>query len=364
MKVPFYNLKAACAPIREDIEAAIKQVIDSQCFILGPKLEEFESQYAALSGCKYCVGVGNGTDALTLALWAAGIGAGDEVIVPAFTFIATVHAITSIGATPKFVDIDTKTYCIDTDKVKEAITEPTKAVIAVNLFGQPCNYLELQELQTVKIIEDNAQGQGSIINGQPLGGFGYINTTSFYPTKNLGCFGDGGAITTNSYHVYQMLKQFRNQGTRSYGVYDMPGVNSRLDEIQAAVLLEKLKYLKAKNEHRNVLAKYYLNYLKDLPVQLPNINKDAAVNWHQFTILAQDRDKLKYYLLSKDIQTTIYWPIPCHLQKAYKSLGYKLGDFPNAESAANSCLSLPIVPELTCDEVGYVCDCIRQFYNG
>ena len=362
MKIPFLDIKRQYKNIRPEIDDAIKKVIFSQFFVLGSELEAFEKEFANYIGSKYCVGVNSGTDALILALLSLGIGKDDEVITPVNTFIATATAITYTGAIPVFVDCDPLTYEIDIKQVEKAITKKTKVIMPVHLYGAP---VEIDRLQIIAkkhnlfMIEDVAQAHGSAFSGKKLGTFGDLGAFSFYPGKNLGAYGDGGAIVTDKKDIYEKLLRLRNHGQVKKYVHDSFGINSRLDEIQAAVLRVKLKYLNKWNNERNKIAEKYNKSLKKYKVQ--KIIKKGKSNYYVYVIETENRDKLQNYLLENGIYTLIHYPIPIHLQEAYSFLGYKRGDFPVAERAAERVLSLPMYPELLESEIVYVTEKIKNF---
>lgn len=347
--------------------ASIAEVYDSNWFILGKKLEDFESAYAQFNGTAFCIGVGNGHDALYIALKVCNIGPGDEVIVPAHTFIATWLAVTNTGATPFPVDVDPITFNLDARKIESNFSTKTKAIIPVHLYGQACNMSAISsfgEQQKIFIIEDNAQAHGATWNGQPTGSFGHVNATSFYPVKNLGALGDGGAITTDNELLAIAARKFRNYGCETKNIGEAQGINSRLDEIQAAVLRIKLEYLQSWNEDRIRLAGVYLSSLAGIgDIQLPLSLPDAQHVYHLFVIRTVKRDALREYLATHHVETMIHYPIPPHLQYSYKGLGYKPGDFPVAESIAQTSLSLPLWPGMSDNQIEYVCDTIKKFFS-
>ena len=355
MKINFVDLKSQYKTIKPEIDKAIKKVVDSQRFILGPQLEAFEKEFAEYLGVKYVVGVGSGTDALILAMLCLGLKNGDEVITPANSFIATTTAIVQVGAKPVFVDCDSETYQIDINQVEKKINKKTKAILPVHLYGAP---VEIKRLQVIAnkhklfLIEDAAQAHGATFKGKKLGTFGDMGAFSFYPGKNLGAYGDGGAIVTNRADFYDKLLKLRNHGESKKYSHDIYGINSRLDEIQAAVLRVKLKHLDKWNKQRSIIAGKYKNSLKNYKTQ--KIIQNGKSVYHLFIIESSKRDKLQKFLLDNGIRTQIHYPIPIHLQKAYKYLGYKLGDFPITEKLAKRILSIPIYPELTKMQLEYL----------
>lgn len=362
MNILFLNLKAQYNNIKPEIDGAIKRVINSQYFILSSELEAFENEFAKYLGVKYVVGVNSGTDGLIFALLSLGIGKGDEVITPTNSFIATTTAIIQVGARPVLVDCNPHTYQIDVKRVEEAITKKTKAILPVHLYGAPAEIDKLQEIATrnkLFLIEDACQAHGATLNNKKLGTFSDLGVFSFYPGKNLGAYGDGGAVVTNEKDLYEKLLKFRNYGQSKKYHHDSFGMNSRLDEIQAAVLRAKLKHLDKWNKERNVVADNYNKSLKNYRTQ--RVIKNGKSAYHIFVIEGKNRDKLQRYLLNKGIHTLIHYPIPIHLQKVYKYLGYRKRDFPNAEKLSKTLLSLPLYPEITNEEIAYVSKLINTF---
>ena len=344
-----------------DIGKAIQRVIDSNQFILGREVGSFEKKYATFTGVKFCAGVGNGLDALSLSLRALGIGKGDEVIVPSNTCQPTWLGVSITGARCVPVEPDELTMNIDPAGIEAAITPRVKAIIPVHLYGQPCEMNKIMSIGRrygIPIIEDNAQAHGATFNGKLTGSFGVLNATSFYPTKNLGAIGDGGAITTNNRRLYESISDLRN-----YGV-DQLGVNSRLDELQAAVLNVKLAQLSKRNWMRQSIATRYLKQLADVPeIQLPLTIKDAVHVYHLFVIRTKYRDALRKYLQKNGIHTMIHYPIPPHLLKVNSSLGFRKGQFPIAETLARTCLSIPSWPGLPKPSQELITESIRRFFE-
>lgn len=344
----------------------MKAGFEKNWYIMGDGVRKFEEEYARFSKVRYCLGVGNGYDALSIALKACQIGPGDEVMVPAHTYIATWLAISRSGATIVPVEPNELTFNIDVREVEKFITPRTKAILPVHLYGQACDMTTLADLSKrhrLLIVEDNAQAHGATWKGNMTGSFGEVNATSFYPTKNLGAVGDGGAITTNNEKVAEFVRRYRNYGFESKNLCEDLGVNSRLDELQALVLSIKLIHLEAWNEQRRAIASIYLERLRGagdlrLPVPLPEANHV----YHLFVVRTLERDRLKEYLKTFSVETMVHYPVPPHLQKAYASLGYKKGDFPITEAIASSCLSLPLWPGMTDDQVHFICDLIIGFY--
>lgn len=365
-RVPYIDIKLSHRPILRELKASLGKIIADGQLILGPNLENFEKNYANFSGVKYSIGVANGLDALILSLLALGIGEGDEVIVQSNTYIATLFAITRVGATPVLVEPNKKTYNIDVSRIEEKITKKTKVIMPVHLFGQVSEMEKIMKIarrHKLFVVEDNAQSHGAEYDGKPAGSFGIVNATSFYPGKNIGALGDGGAITTNRANLQKKVKILRNYGAREKYYNDVIGYNSRLDELQAAFLAVKLKDLVKKNKKRQFLAKKYKKMLDNVgDLILPETADKCTHVFHVFTIRTKRRDELKEYLTNKNITTVIHYPVPPHLQKAYLSLGFKKGDFPIAEELANTSLSIPIFPEMTSYQQDYVIKTIKGFY--
>lgn len=346
---------------------AMEDVFDSEWYVLGKALSHFEKQYATFNKTAYTIGVGNGMDAISIALRALGIGDCDEVIVPANTYIATFLAISSTGAVPVPVEPDVATYNLDPARIEVAITDRTKAILPVHLFGQACQMdaiMTIANRHNLFVIEDNAQAHGAIWQGQPTGSFGHMNATSFYPTKNLGALGDGGAITTNSEELASRSRVLRNYGSEKKYYNQTKGVNSRLDEIQAAVLSVKLKYLVTWNQERKQIARVYDELLSGTgDIILPYIANGATSVYHLYVIRTQKRDALQAYLESNGVGTAIHYPVPAHLQEAYQELGYRKGSFPITEILATTSLSLPMYPGLMEGQIAFIAQKIKQFFR-
>lgn len=356
IKVPFVDFNYVHQSIKEQVEQTFSSVYQGGKFILGEQTRRFEQEYADFTGAEFCVGVSSGLDALMLSLISLGIGKDDEVIVPSNTYIATALAVTHIGARPVFVEPDEDTFTIDPNRISDALTEKTKAIIPVHLFGRPAqmdSILEVAERQGLYVIEDNAQAQGACVRAKKTGSFGTVNATSFYPTKNLGALGDAGAITTNDSEVLRKLKMLRNYGSAKKGENHVIGFNKRLDELQAAVLSVKLKRLAEWNQMRARAAEFYREALSSNPmIVLPEKQlEDETHVYHQFVIRTNQRDKLRQTLAERGIETLVHYPIPPHLQKAYSFLGYGLGSFPIAEKLAVTSLSLPIYPGISHEQL-------------
>ncbi len=365
--IPFLSFKYQNKIYRKEILKAISDVYDSNWYILGEYLEKFEKEYSFLNKTTYTIGVANGLDALTISLKTLNIGEGDEVIVPSNTYIATWLAISNVGAKVVPVEPDILTYNININLIKNSITKKTKAIIPVHLYGQACEMDKINEIadeNSLFVIEDNAQAHLAKWKNLFTGSFGHINATSFYPGKNLGALGDAGAITTNDLNLYNKAKIIRNYGSEKKYHNQIKGVNSRLDEIQAAILSIKLTYLNKFTEQRVELANLYNTYLSSISeIIIPYTNVNATHVYHLYVIQCKNRDSLKNFLETKGISTLIHYPIPPHLQSAYNDLGFKIGDFPIAEKLSNDCLSLPMYPGLTNIEIQYISQCIKSFYS-
>lgn len=365
--IPFLSFRAQTPAFRKKVLRAMADVYEGDNFILGKKTEEFEKQYASFTGVSFCAGVGSGLDAISISLKAIGIGPNDEVIVPANTCIPTWMAVSAVGARIVPVEPDIDTYNIDPKKIRAAITKATRAIIPVHLYGQACDMTSIGKIASehnLAIIEDNAQGHGAEHRGKRTGSFGIINATSFYPTKNLGAIGDGGAITTNDKSLYERVRMLRNYGSREKNLNDEPAGNSRLDELQAAVLTLKLAMLSKWNEQRQLLASIYLKGLKGIgDLMLPATSAGSTHVYHLFVIRTSKRDALRDHLEKLGIHTIIHYPVPPHLQKAYVNSGYRKGSFPVTESISNTVLSLPLWPGMKKAEVNRVISAIRSFYN-
>lgn len=366
MNVPYLDLKKLNLDHDEELTNAFKEVLSSGWYILGDRVSQFEKEYAVFNHTNYCVGVGNGLDALILSLKALNIGEGDEVIVPSNTYIATWLAVSYVGATPIAVEPRIETYNINPDLIEEKITTRTKAIIPVNLYGQAA---ELEEICAIAnkynlyVIEDNAQAQGAEYKGKLTGSWGHINATSFYPGKNLGALGDGGAITTNNLEFDKKVRVLRNYGSEKKYYNEIKGVNSRLDELQAALLSVKLKRLNETNLERIHLAKLYNELLGRVgDLILPQLANQASSVYHIYIIRTKKRNELNEYLAKKGIGTIIHYPVPPHLQKAYSEFNFAVGNFPIAEEIANTCLSLPLFPGLSENDIEYIVEQIKTFY--
>jgi len=364
MNIPLLDLKAQYKSIKPEIQKAINGVIDNSQFILGENVKKFEQEFAKFIGTKCAIGVGNGTDALYLALRALNISTGDEIILPVNTFIATAEAITLNGAKPVFVDINPETYNIDPQKIEKAISRRTRAIIPVHLFGQPADMssiLKIAKKHKLFVIEDCAQAHGAKYKDKIVGSIGDIGCFSFFPGKNLGAYGDAGMITTNNKKLAQKIYILRNHGRLEKYKHKIEGINSRLDEIQAAILRVKLKHLKKWNKARQKNAKIYNKFFKDTNnIIIPQITKNNKSVYYFYVIQIKNRKKIQTKLKNKGISTGIHYPIPLHLQPAYKYLGYKKGDFPNAKKVSKEILSLPIYPELTEKQIKFIVNEIKK----
>ncbi len=365
MQIPMVDLKGQLQAIRKEIDAELGAALDDTRFILGPNVQALEEEFAAYCGSRYAVGVASGTDALHLALKAAGIGPGDEVITSPFTFIATAEAIAYVGATPVFVDVDPKTYNIDPALAAAALTEKTRALLPVHLFGQPADLAPLQELcerHDLLLVEDCAQSCGAEYRGKMTGSFGLAGCFSFFPSKNLGCYGDGGMVTTDDEAVAAELRVLRNHGSRQQYHHNCIGFNSRLDELQAAILRVKLRHLDGYNRGRRRVAELYNQMLADLPLCTPFAAAERTHVFHQYTLLADDRERLKQALADNGIASAVYYPIPLHRQEVFAET-FRHVSLPVAEDLAKRVLSLPMYPELTEDQIASVCRAVRNCYQ-
>lgn len=367
MKIPFLSFDYQDNLFRTQIIESVTNVIDSKWYILGENLRKFEIEYSTLNKISYTVGVANGLDALIISLKALNITKGDEVIVPANTYIATWLAVSAVGAIPIPVEPDINTNNINIELIQNHINSKTKAIIPVHLYGLPCDMNQIMKIaydNNLYVIEDNAQAHFAKCDDQMTGTFGHINATSFYPGKNLGAIGDAGAITTNNINFYEFVLKYRNYGSNIKYYNDIKGINSRLDEIQASILRVKLNYLDLITNQRISIAQEYTKLLQDvkeikLPKEFPNLKHV----YHLYVIHCEERDELQKFLTKKNIGTLIHYPVPPHLQEAYRDLGYKIGSFPISEKLAKECLSLPIYPGMKIEEIIYVVDSIKEFYN-
>lgn len=363
--IPVLDLKAQYETIKDEIDAAIRSVIESTQFILGPAVRELEQQVAAYCQCRYGVGVASGTDALRLTLAALELGPGDEVITTPFTFVATANTITRSGASPVFVDIDPQTFNLEPEAVRQAISPRTRAIVPVHLYGQMADMdpiMALAESHGLYVVEDAAQAIGGRYKGRRAGSVGHAGCLSFYPTKNLGAYGDGGMVVTDDAALAERLDVLRRQGSRRKYHTDVLGFNSRLDALQAAILGAKLPHLDSWNEGRRAVARRYTALLAELPVRTPYESPDNYHVFHQYTIRAPRRDELATHLRERGIGSMIYYPLPLHQQTLYAEQGYRSVSLPASEAASREVLSLPIYPELTATQQEQAVDAIRSFY--
>ena len=363
MKVHFVDLGAQHREMEGELRAAFDRVLRNSSFIMGSEVAQFENAFASYLNASHCMGVNSGTAALHLVLQALGIGAGDEVITVPNTFIATAEGISAVGARPVFVDIDPVSYTMDPAKVEAAITPRTRAILPVHLYGQPADLDPLLDIATrhnLPLIEDACQAHGSEYKGRKVGSLGVAGCFSFYPSKNLGCAGEGGAVVTNDPELAQKVRLLRNHGSASKYEHSMPGYNFRMEGLQGAVLAAKLKYLDEWNERRRAIAELYDSLLERsgtvVPVEMPY----SRHVYHLYVIQTEDRDALRQKMTDNEIETGIHYPIPLHLQEAYRSLGYRAGDFPICEKVTERILSLPIYPELPIEAVTRVSELLLQ----
>jgi dTDP-4-amino-4,6-dideoxygalactose transaminase len=366
MDVPFLDFAAQYATLRGEMERAVLDVLASQQFVNGPAVGELEQAVAATCGCDAAVGVSSGTDALLASLMVLGVGEGDEVVTTPFTFFATAGCIWRTGARPVFVDIEPETFNMDTAKLESAVTGRTRAILPVHLFGQVSDMdplLAVAEAHGLAVIEDACQAIGAEYKGRRAGAFGDAGCFSFYPTKNLGGIGDGGMITTQDSAFAEKLRAFRNHGQAGSYMHRWVGGNFRLDTLQAAALLVKLKRLDAWNARRRAIAAIYDSGLADCDgVSTPVVRADRTMIYHQYVLRAERRDALKQFLAERGIGSNVYYPLSLHEQECFRALGYARGDFPESEKACREVLALPIFPELRDEQVETVCEAIRQFY--
>ncbi len=367
MKIPLVDLKKNYDLYKKEIDLAIQGVINSSSFILGPAVDKFENNFAKFCQTRYCVGVDSGISALELGMRALGIRAGDEVITPVNSFIASSSAISFTGATPVWVDVNPKTYNIDTSQIESKITSRTRAIMPVHLYGQPADIdqvLAIAKKYRLFVIEDACQAHGALYKGRKTGSFGEFAAFSFYPGKNVGAFGDAGAFVTNNKALAEDVAMMRNYGQKEKYNHQFLAWNRRLDSIQAAVLNVKLKYLDKANASRIKAAARYSKLLKGLPLVLPEVDRKKTHVFHLYVVQTGQRDKLLRFLKKNEIGAGIHYPTPIHLQKAYENLGGKRGDFPVSEKAAGEIISLPLFPEITENQIDFVVAKIREFFKG
>ena len=361
--VPFLDLKSQYASIRNEILEALREVADSTSYVLGPKVAAFEEEFAAYTGTKHCVALNSGTSALHLALIAAGVGPGDEVITVPMTFVATTWAVSYVGARPVFVDVDPAARTMDVSLVERAVTKKTKAILPVHLYGQSADLGPLTEIARrhhLTLIEDAAQAHGAKYHGRHVGGFGFCGCFSFYPGKNLGAYGEGGAVVTNDDQAAKRMRALRDHAQSQRYHHEEIGFNYRMDAFQGAVLSIKLRHLERWTEARRALADRYRKLLADLPLELPAEGSGRRHVWHLLVALHPERDRIRAALQEQGIQTGLHYPIPVHLQRAYESLGHRSGDFPVSERIGRECFSLPMFPEMTHEQQDAVVLALRN----
>ncbi|MCK4403801.1 MAG: DegT/DnrJ/EryC1/StrS family aminotransferase [candidate division Zixibacteria bacterium] len=366
MQVNFVDLKAQYQTIKPEIDTAIGDVISNTAFVLGKAVADFEKNFASYCETKHCIGINSGTSALIMAMKALEIGEGDEVITTPNTFIATAEAISFAGATPVFVDMEDKSYNLDPIKLEKAITGKTKAIIPVHLYGQPADMdpiLQIAVKKGIPVVEDAAQAHGALYKGKKTGSLAMVGCFSFYPGKNLGAYGEGGAVTTNSDEIAQKVKMLRDHGSSKKFYHEFIGNNCRLEGIQGAVLSVKLNHLDKWNDGRRKNADLYRKYLAKTSLKVSEEMPYAKHVYHVFCVRVKDREKLIDFLKQKGIFTNIHYPIPIHLQNAYRFLGYKKRSFPVTEGCMDEILSLPMFAELTEEQIKYTTDCIKEFYG-
>jgi dTDP-4-amino-4,6-dideoxygalactose transaminase len=363
--VPYLDLKAQIKPLRAEIDAAIAKTIDNCSFCLGPDVAQFEKDFAKYCGAEHCVAFNSGTSAEHVGLMLLGVGQGDEVITTPYTFVATSWAISYVGAKPVYVDVDDATMNLDPKLIEKAITPRTKAVLPVHLYGLPFDVDGIREVckkHNLPLMEDACQAHGAKYKGKTVGGLGEVSCFSFYPGKNLGAFGEGGALVTNNAEFAKRARSLREHGSTVRYYHDEVGFNYRMEGIQGAVLGIKLKHLPAWTSERQRVAKRYAELLKDTPLQLPVQPANAESVWHLYVVRHPRRDELKAHLEANGVGCALHYPLPLHLQKCYASLGHKVGDFPNSEKSAAQCLSLPIYPELTDAQILRVVEVVKSFF--
>lgn len=365
-QIPLIDLKAQFATIREEIIESVTNVLESGTYIMGPEVKQLEQEIADFVGVKHAIGVANGTDALLLALDAAGIGPGDEVITTPFTFFATAEVVSQLGATPVFVDIDPKTYNIDVEQIRSKINNKTKAIIPVHIFGQPAEMDEIMKIaeeHNLFVLEDGAQAIDAEYKGKKVGNLGTAGTFSFFPTKNLGGYGDGGMLVTNDDAIAEKVRILRVHGSNPKYYHSMIGYNSRLDPVQAAALRVKLRHLRSWNDARREKAAIYDELLKDTPVVTPYHAQDRRHVYHLYILQSEEREELMKHLKENGIACGVYYPVPLHQQEVYQSLGYEEGSLPIAEKMAKRTFAIPLYAELSREDQEYIANTIRNFYK-
>jgi dTDP-4-amino-4,6-dideoxygalactose transaminase len=365
-QIPYFDLPAQVRSLRKELDAAIARTLDNCSFCLGPDTAQFEKDFANFCGAQHCAGFNSGTSALHVAMLCLGVGHGDEVITTPFTFVATSWAISYVGAKPVYVDIDDATMNLDPARIEKAITPRTKAILPVHLYGQPFDIdpmLEICRKHKLPLVEDACQSHGAKYKGKTIGTFGEMSCFSFYPGKNLGACGEGGALVTNSAAFDKRARSLREHGSTVRYYHDEVGFNYRMEGIQGATLGVKLKHLDRWTQERKRVAKRYLELLADTPLQLPREASYAESVWHVFVVRHPRRDELKKHLEANKVGCALHYPMPLHLQKCYANLGYKPGDFPVAEKAARECLSLPMYPELADSHIQRVASVIKDFFK-
>ena len=364
--VSMLNLAGEYELFADKVRKVVQEVLDSQYFINGPAVRELEEALSARVGCGHAIAVSNGTDAVLVSLMALGIGAGDEVLLPSFTFFATAGCVARLGAKPVFVEIDERTFNMDPQRISDALTDKTRAIIAVHLFGQCAQMDEINAIaatRNIPVIEDAAQAIGATYKGQQAGSLAHAATLSFYPTKNLGGFGEGGMVFTSDEPFAKLVRQLRNHGECERYIHEHVGGNFRLDTMKAAILLVKLEHFDDFTERRRRNAAMYDGLLQDTAVQAPHVDADCRPVYHQYSILTDQRDELRAFLAARGVASGIYYPIPLHLQACFSSLGYKPGSLPITEAASERILSLPCHPMLQEEDIRYVAQCIGEFHD-
>lgn len=364
-QIPLVDLKAEYKSIKKDLLKNIKEVFERGWYVLGPEVEEFEKKFASFIGCKFGVGVASGTDALTLAVKSLGLGKGDEVIIPANVY-PTAFGVALTGVDIQLADVDSSTLNTSLKSLKDVVTKRTKAIVVVHLYGNPASLeaiLKFAQMRDLLVIEDCAQATGAIYKGKRVGSFGHVSCFSFYPTKNLGAYGDGGAILTDNKEIFQKARLLRTYGEESRYNSVMLGHNSRLDEIQASILLVKIKYLEEWNKKRRVLAGAYSDLLDGLPLSKVSETEGAQSCYHLYVVRTKERDRLAAFLDQRGVKTGVHYPVTVHLTSTFGYLGYKEGNYSISEQASKEVLSLPLYPQMSIEEVEYVVSAIKDFYK-